>query len=90
MALDRVIDLAQLYEFQRVFSAQQDELTSLVLGLAARMEEEPVTALLELRSRYAYAASLRGTLATAYACHLVALEGHDIGEAEDCPGSGPR
>ena len=85
IALERVIDLAQLYEFQRVFSEVQAGLSSTMLDLAARMEQEPLAALLEFRGRYAHAASLRQTLSTLYACQLVALEGPDADEAGDCP-----
>jgi hypothetical protein len=85
MELDRVIDLAQLYEMQRFYSRYQEQLAATIAEMAARVETEPVAMLLELRFRYAFTASLRETLSTLYACTLVSLEGREIAEAEDCP-----
>ncbi|MGD2070810.1 MAG: hypothetical protein PVI57_19215 [Gemmatimonadota bacterium] len=85
MDLDRVIQLAEVYELQRFFSRNQDELASLISDFGARMETEPVVALTQVRSRLAVTAGLRGTLATVYACTLVELEGPDAVEAGACP-----
>lgn len=85
MPLDLVVDLAQLYEFQRFYSRSQDQLTATIADIGARIEAEPVPVLLELRSRYAATSELRATLATLYACTLVRLEGPGVDEAGECP-----
>lgn len=85
MPLDRVIDLARLYEFQRYFSRSQDELTSLIAKLGARLESEPVAALVQLRSVLANARGTRKILTTLYACRLVGLEGTGAVEEGACP-----
>ena len=85
MELDRVVDLARVYEMQGFYDEVQDELVSLIGDLGARIESEPVAVLLALRSRLGMALGLRQTLATIYACTLVDLEGPDAPEADDCP-----
>lgn len=84
--LDLAVDLAQLYEMQRYFGRTQDDLASTIGEIPPRIETEPVSVLLELRFRYANAASVRGTLSALYACTLVRLEGPEIPESADCPG----
>lgn len=85
MEMDRLISLAKLYELQRVFSRNQDELVSLIAGFRGRLEDEPVAALLDFRSRLAVMIGLRSTLSTIYACTLVQLEGPDAVEEGACP-----
>lgn len=83
MELDRVVELAQVYEFQRYYSRIQDDLFDSISGL--RAGEGIADELRGLRSRLVTAFGLRGTLATLYACTLVSLEGPDVPEAADCP-----
>lgn len=85
MELDRLVDLAQVYEFQRFYGESQDRLTSLILEIPAGMERAPVETLLALRSRFAVTMNLRSTLSTVYACKLADLEGPDAPGAEECP-----
>lgn len=87
MPLDRVIELAQLYEFQRYFSRSQDELTTLISDMGARMESRPLEVLVQVRSHFGTTQALRRTLATVYACNLVRLEGASAVEAGACPES---
>jgi len=84
LPLDRLIDLAQMYEFQRFYSARQDDLVQLIATMEARLEREPVQALLELKSQYAMLSGLRTHLGGLYACRLVDLIGPDIDEAAAC------
>lgn len=86
MPLDRVVDLAELYELQRYFLRTQDELTSLIAETGATMETRPLEGLSRLRSRMATASGLRRTLATIYACALVGIEGPGAVEEGACPG----
>lgn len=88
MELDLLIDLAQIYEFQRMYAETQDDLVSLISDLPAGMESAPLQTLLSVRSRFAVASNLRSTLATIYACRLSDMEGPDAAEAEDCPSEG--
>lgn len=88
MPLDRVIDLAQLYEFQGYFERNQDELTSAIADLGSRMESEPVETLIGFRARYGTASALRRSLATSQACTLVQIEGPEAVEEGACPEGG--
>lgn len=88
--LDRVVQLAQLYEMQRLYTATQDRLMAVIEDMGARMHTDPVPTLLELKSRIAMTTALRQTLGTAYACGLVKLEGADVPEATDCPDPVPE
>ena len=81
--LERVVGLAQVYEFQRYYSRIQDDLFDAISGL--RAGEGIADELRGLRSRLATARGLRTSLATLYACTLVSMEGPEIAEAEDCP-----
>lgn len=83
MELDRVVNLAQVYEFQRYYSRIQDDLFDAISGL--RAGDGIADELRGLRSRMATATGLRRSLAELYACTLVGLEGPAIPEAEDCP-----
>lgn len=85
MPLDQVIDLAQMYEFQRFFQSRQNDLVQLIATMESRLETAPVQALLELKSQYAILTELRTNLRALYACRLVDLLGPDIDEASDCP-----
>lgn len=85
MAVDRLVDLAQVYELQRLFSRNQDQLASLIAGIGPRIETEPVRTLSELRAQMATTLGVRETLGTVYACTLVELEGPDVPEADACP-----
>ena len=85
MSLDHVIELAQLYEFQRYFSRSQDELATLISSVSSRMESEPLAVLLELRTRFEHTEGLRRTLSTIYVCTLVELGRADAEEADACP-----
>ena len=85
MELDQVVELAEVYELQRFFSRNQDELASLISDVGARIESEPVLTLTQLRSRLALMIALRQTLSTVYACTLVGLEVADEAEASACP-----
>lgn len=88
MELDRLIRLAQLYELQRVFGRNQDELVSLIAGFRARLENDPVAAILDFRTRLAAILGIRSVLSTAYACTLVDLQGADAVEEGACPADG--
>ncbi len=83
MELDRVVDLAQVYEFQRYYSRIQDDLFDSISGL--RAGEGIADELRGLRSRLATALGLRSQLANLYACTLVSMEGPEVPEAADCP-----
>lgn len=83
MPLERVVDLAELYELQRFYLRSQDELTSLIAEFGATVESRPVEALAGLRSRLATTSGLRRTLATSYACTLARLDPGRV--EEDCP-----
>lgn len=85
MGLERVVDLAEVYEFQRFYLAMQDDLVRRISGIEARIETEPVATLIELRSQFAMALGLRRTLATIYACTPGELEGPEVEEAGECP-----
>ncbi len=85
MALDRVVDLAQVYEFQRYYSRIQDDLFDSITGL--RAGDGFADELRGLRSRLATAMGLRTQLANLYACTLVSMEGPAVPEAGDCPAS---
>jgi hypothetical protein len=82
MELGQVVNLAQVYEFQRYYSRIQDGLFDAISGL--RAGDEIADELRGLRSRMATALGLRASLADLYSCTLVALEGPDIPEADDC------
>ncbi|MEN8374036.1 MAG: hypothetical protein ABFS34_01150 [Gemmatimonadota bacterium] len=71
MELERVIEIAQIYEFQRFFAGTQEALVAGISTVEARLETQPVAALLEIRSRYALALALRRTLSGLYACALL-------------------
>jgi hypothetical protein len=81
--LNRVVELAQVYEFQRYYSRIQDDLFDAISGL--RAGEGIADELRGLRSRMATAQGLRGNLRSLYACTLLSLEGPDVPEAEECP-----
>lgn len=83
MELNRVVELAQVYEFQRYYSRIQDDLFDSISGL--RAGDGFADELRGLRSRLLTALGLRSTLTTLYACTLVSLEGPGVPEAEDCP-----
>lgn len=85
MELDQAIDLAEVYEFQRFYGTTQDGLVAVISSLEARMEGNPVPAILELRSRYANAVAQRRTLAAVYACALVRLDRAASLNPDDCP-----
>lgn len=85
MELDQVVNLAQVYEFQRYYSRIQDDLFDAISGL--RAGDGIADELRGLRSRMATAMGLRRSLAELYACTLVGLEGPDVPEAGDCPSS---
>ncbi len=85
MPLEQVIDLAQVYEVQRFFAVQQDALVSRIAMVGARMETDPVPALIEIRGQYGVVVALRDSLRRIYACTLRTLEGPDAPEAADCP-----
>jgi hypothetical protein len=85
MELDRVIRLAQLYELQRFYTRTQDQLSTLIGTVAARMETEPIPTLLQLQSQLATAQGQRQVLSTVYACVLVDLVGPGAVEPGACP-----
>lgn len=85
MELDRLVDLAQVYELQRLYGRNQDELVSLIAGIGPRIASDPVRALAELRAHMASTVGIRQTLRTIYACTLVELEGPGAPEADACP-----
>jgi hypothetical protein len=85
IGLDRVVDLAEVYEFQRYYLDTQADLLRRMSGIEARMETEPVATLIDLRSAFGTALGLRRALGAIYACTLVELEGPDAVEPGACP-----
>ena len=86
MPLERVVELAQVYEFQRYYSRIQDDLFDAISGL--RAGDGIADELRGLRSRIATARGLRTSLSTLYACTLMSLEGPAAPESGDCPADG--
>lgn len=84
MPLDRVVDLAQVYEFQAFYAARQDDLVSLISDLESRIEADPVGAIKLLLGRYNLAHSLRNTLDLIFACALVDLDAAIDDESREC------
>ena len=89
--VEQVVDLAEVYEFQRFYLNRQEQLVDLISSVDSRAQSDPLAAFLELRSRFAITLSLRRTLATIYACTLDRLpevEGLDRPVSECPQGSG--
>lgn len=88
MDLQRVLRLAEVYEFQDFYLATQEGLVGLIPTVESRMQRDSLGVFLELRSRFGNTLSLRRTLATIYACALREMDAADSLLPEDCPEAG--
>lgn len=88
MDLQRVLDLAEVYELQAFYRTTQAGLVGLIPTVEARMEGDSLGTFLELRSRFANALAIRRMLATIYACALQEMDATDSLQPEDCPDAG--
>ena len=84
MPIEQVVDLAQLYEFQRFYAVRQDELAALIGELDGHIESDPIASLKTLRSRYRVVHQLRTSLASEYACALGAIDAALPAEIQAC------